>query len=71
MYDFKELNVWKKSIEVAILTYKITGKEKFNLTSQVNRASVSISANIADVLDEEPNQVYNSSYILHQAPHTN
>jgi four helix bundle protein len=50
--SFEELSVWKKSHEFVLETYKITEHfpktEVFGLTSQFRRASVSISANIAE-----------------------
>lgn len=52
MNKFKELNVWKDAIELAVDTYKITrtfpSEEKFGLMSQINRAVISISSNIAE-----------------------
>lgn len=51
-HDYKELDVWKESIKFVKKIYKITYKfpetEKFNLISQINRASVSIASNIAE-----------------------
>jgi four helix bundle protein len=44
--------IWQKGFKIAINTYKITKKfpdeEKYGLTSQVNRSSISISSNIAE-----------------------
>ncbi|MCE5321809.1 four helix bundle protein [bacterium] len=52
MFRFEKLDIWKKSIEFANLIYKSTEtfpmKEQFGLTSQMRRAAVSISANIAE-----------------------
>ena len=52
MKNFKELNVWKKGIEIVKLTYQLTQSlppnEKFGLISQMTRAAVSIPANIAE-----------------------
>ena len=51
-HNFKKLLIWQESIELVIDTYKITSKfpnhEKFGLTSQLNRCSVSIPSNIAE-----------------------
>lgn len=51
-HDYKELDVWKESIKfvkkIYKITYKFPGTEKFNLISQINRASVSIASNIAE-----------------------
>lgn len=50
MQSFKELKVWQKAHELAILTYIVTAKfpseEKFGLVSQMRRAAVSVASNI-------------------------
>jgi len=50
--SFKDLIVWKKSIDHVTEIYKITNKfpdsEIFSLTNQIRRASVSVPANIAE-----------------------
>ena len=50
--DFKDLVIWKKSIELTIIIYKLTTSfpenEKYNLISQIRRATTSISTNIAE-----------------------
>lgn len=52
MRPHEKLDLWKKAIEFVIAIYKVTGgfpsDEKFGLTSQLRRASVSIVANIAE-----------------------
>ncbi len=52
MRNFRNLEIWKKSIELVQKVYKLTKKypdeEKFGLISQMQRASVSISSNIAE-----------------------
>ncbi|MGD0600048.1 MAG: four helix bundle protein [Terriglobales bacterium] len=52
MKDFKELRVWSKAHELAILVYKLTRAfprdEVYRLTSQVRRSAASIGANIAE-----------------------
>jgi len=52
MKDFTELNAWKFSHDLVLTIYKLTEKfpklEKFGLTSQMQRASVSITSNIAE-----------------------
>ena len=51
-YNFEKLEVWKYSIEFAKNIYEITEKfpdiEKFGLVSQIRRAVVSVSSNIAE-----------------------
>ncbi|VGO18246.1 four helix bundle protein [Pontiella sulfatireligans] len=52
MSDFKDLEVWQKSIEVVAEIYRISSgfpdSEKFGLTNQIRRAAVSIPSNIAE-----------------------
>ncbi len=52
MFRFEKLDVWHKAIEFADLVYALTrtfpDAERFGLTSQMRRASVSISSNIAE-----------------------
>ena len=52
MNRFKELKVWQKAIDIVVEVYKLTvnfpQNERFGLTSQVQRASVSIPSNIAE-----------------------
>ena len=50
--SYRDLVVWQKSIELAKLLYRLTAKfpadEKFGLISQIRRAAVSVSSNIAE-----------------------
>lgn len=52
MHNLKELKIWQKAIDLAVDVYKATisypADERFGLTSQIRRASVSISSNIAE-----------------------
>jgi len=52
MTTHKDLNVWKKSMNLVILIYKLTSQfpkdELFGLASQMRRAAVSIPSNIAE-----------------------
>jgi four helix bundle protein len=52
MYPFEKLEIWQLSLDLIERIYKITKKlpedEKFGLTSQLKRASVSVSLNIAE-----------------------
>lgn len=50
--SYKELIVWQKGIEVVKMVYALTGKfpksEIYGLSSQMQRAAVSIPSNIAE-----------------------
>jgi len=50
--SFQDLTVWQRSVELALQIYKLTAKfpdsEKFGLTNQLRRASVSVASNIAE-----------------------
>ncbi len=52
MKPHKKLEVWKKGIELVRMIYKTVEKlpvrEQFGLTSQIQRAAVSIPSNIAE-----------------------
>lgn len=52
MHQYKELKVWQKSISIADYIYEITknfpNEEKFGLVSQMRRACISMSSNIAE-----------------------
>lgn len=50
--SYRDLEVWKKSIELAEMVYRVSAKfpteEKYGLTSQIRRAAASVAANIAE-----------------------
>jgi four helix bundle protein len=50
--DFKELKVWHKAYDLALVIYEASRsfprEEMYGLTSQLRRAAVSIGANIAE-----------------------
>jgi four helix bundle protein len=50
--SYRDLVVWQKSIELAKQLYRLTARfpseEKFGLISQIRRAAVSVSSNIAE-----------------------
>lgn len=52
MDNFRNLIVWKRAVDLATLIYKETldfpKSELYGLTSQIRRAAVSISSNIAE-----------------------
>ena len=52
MYSFEKLEIWQLSLDLIEKIYDVTERlpedEKFNLVSQLKRASVSVSLNIAE-----------------------
>jgi four helix bundle protein len=52
MRNYKDLKIWVRSVKLASLIYKLTSRfpseEKFGIISQLRRASISISSNIAE-----------------------
>ena len=52
MRDFRDLDVWKKAVDLAEKIYDVTIKfpkeEIYGLTSQLRRAAVGVSSNIAE-----------------------
>ena len=52
MRSYKELEVWKKSIQIVVDVYRLTAAyppdERFGLVSQLRRAAVSVPTNIAE-----------------------
>lgn len=52
MNNFRDLIVWRKSVDLVVLIYQVTsqfpGNEKYNLVSQMQRCGTSIPSNIAE-----------------------
>ena len=52
MFRFEKLGVWQKAVELADRVYALTRNfpdaERFGLTSQMRRAAVSVSSNVAE-----------------------
>ena len=50
--SFRNLAVWQRSIELTLAVYRLTSffpdSERFGLTNQLRRASVSVASNIAE-----------------------
>jgi four helix bundle protein len=50
--SFRELTVWQRAFELTLTIYKLTATfpdaERFGLTNQLRRASVSVASNIAE-----------------------
>ena len=63
MVRFKELEIWNSGKEIAIEIYKISNKfpmeEKYGISSQMQRAAVSVPSNIA----EGSGRQYNKEFI--------
>ncbi|SRR5690606_19650887 len=51
-HSFEKLEVWKDAIDLVEMVYKITesfpANERFGLTNQMRRCSVSVSSNLAE-----------------------
>ena len=52
MFNFEKLEVWHKAVAFADLIYRLTrgfpSEERFGLTNQMRRSSVSIASNLAE-----------------------
>ena len=50
--SFKDLVVWQRAVQMSLEIYKLTSSfpasERFGLTNQLRRASVSVASNIAE-----------------------
>lgn len=61
--DFTDLIAWQKSHELVVLIYEMTkkfpDKEKFGLISQLERAAVSVTSNIAEGFGRSHNKEKN------------
>ena len=60
IYSFEKLLVWQESISLVKYIYRITNdfpsEEKFGLISQLRRATVSISSNLAEGTSRKTNK---------------
>jgi len=77
MHKIEELKIWKKSIKLTMLVYQLISAlpsdEKYGLTSQIKRSSVSIPSNIAEGAGRNSNKEFKhflsiangSAYELH------
>ena len=59
-FYFEKLDVWQNSRKFSVGIYQLTtgfpNEEKFGLTSQIRRAAISISANIAEGMSRNTNK---------------
>jgi four helix bundle protein len=67
--SFRDLNIWKKGVEIVEDIYKITKflpkDELYGLTSQMRRCAVSIPSNVAEGFARKHNKEYKQ--LLHIA----
>lgn len=69
-FNFEKLLVWQKSKSLTVIIYTVTSnfpaEEKFGLSNQLRRASISIASNIAEgssrFSDKEKNRFYEIAY---------
>ncbi|NLV45648.1 MAG: four helix bundle protein [Candidatus Hydrogenedentes bacterium] len=63
--SYRELQVWQKAMDMVVAVYEVTAgfptEEKYGLTSQIQRAAVSVPANIA----EGYARVHRGDYVHH------
>ena len=66
MHNYRELKVWQRAMEFVVEVYKVTDMfpqdERFGLTSQLRRCSVSIPSNISEGAGRATNNQF--SYFL-------
>ena len=64
MHDYKKLKVWNEAMDLVTEIYHLTKKfpqeEKFGLTSQINRSSVSIPSNIGEGAGRNSNKDFSN-----------
>ncbi|HLP64641.1 four helix bundle protein [Flavobacterium sp.] len=60
MHRFKQLEIWKQSrqfcTQIYLVTYHFPSEERFGLTTQLRRSSVSIPSNIAEGSSRKSNK---------------
>jgi len=66
--NYKKLKVWQKAYQLCIKTYKITKgfpkEERYGLTSQIRRATVSVPSNIAEGYGRKTTQEYTQALFI-------
>ena len=68
MHRFKELEVWKISVELVediyIVTEKFPKKEQFGIVDQIRRSAVSIPSNIAEGAGKNSNNDFKKFVLI-------
>lgn len=63
MRNFKQLLIWQKGFDIAVQSFKLVEtfpkEERFSLSNQITRASVSIPSNIAEGSSRTSEKDYN------------
>ena len=63
MKNFKQLLIWQKGFDIAVQSFKLIEsfprEERFSLSNQITRASVSIPSNIAEGSSRSSEKDYN------------
>ena len=69
VYGFEKLSVWQESRELTNRIYKLSkefpSEEKFGLTNQIRRATVSVTANIAEGSSRNRRKILHTFYRFH------
>ncbi|WP_375580353.1 four helix bundle protein [Marivirga tractuosa] len=64
MQDYRKLRIWKLSMELTQNIYELTQKfppeEKYGLTSQIRRSSISVPSNIAEGAGRNGSKEFNN-----------
>lgn len=62
MHNLKELKVWQRAIEISTEVYKLTAdfpsEEKYGITSQLRRSSISVPSNITEGAGRNSNKEF-------------
>ncbi len=62
MHNFRQLNIWIDAMKLAkavyVLTSNFPSQEKYGLTSQINKAVVSVPSNIAEGSSRRSNKEF-------------
>ncbi|MBL4625532.1 MAG: four helix bundle protein [Flavobacteriales bacterium] len=63
MHKLKDLLIWQKTVDLALLIYKATEsfptEEKFGLASQIRKSAISIPSNISECAGRNGNKEFN------------